>query len=79
MGYVLTANALPELPVFYFFGGILHTLGMHTLLLVSAGTLGLRILAYLVRGPTGGAMTWAEWQWAVGRGRNQSFLKGMVG
>ncbi len=51
MGYVLAANALPELPVFYFFGAILHLLGMHTLLLLSAATLGLRILAYLVRGP----------------------------
>lgn len=48
MGAVLTANALPELPVFYWFGALLHLLGMHTLLLLSAGALGLRLLAYLV-------------------------------
>lgn len=48
MGYVLLANALPELPVFYFFGAILRSVGMDTLLLASTAGLGLRIAAYAV-------------------------------
>ena len=48
MGAILTANALPELPAFFFFGRILAALGMNTVLLTAAGTLGLRIWAYSV-------------------------------
>lgn len=61
MGYVLTANALPELPVFFFFGDVLRLLGMHTLLLLSAGALALRLLAYLV-GLQGRTCHWATWR-----------------
>lgn len=46
MGYVLMANALPELPAFFFFGRILATLGMNTVLLTAAASLGVRIWAY---------------------------------
>lgn len=46
MGCVLLANALPELPVFYFFGTILRAVGMDTLLLGSTAVLSLRIAAY---------------------------------
>lgn len=46
MGWVLLANALPELPVFYFFGTILRVVGMDTLLLGSTAVLSLRIAAY---------------------------------
>ena len=49
-GWVLMANALPELPAFFFFGRILHALGMNTVLLAAAGTLGLRTWAYSVSG-----------------------------
>lgn len=35
--------------MFFFFGSILHLVGMHSLLLLSAAALGLRLLAYLVR------------------------------
>ena len=48
MGAILSANALPELPAFFFFGHILSALGMNTVLLTAAGTLGLRIWAYTV-------------------------------
>lgn len=50
MGAVLLANALPELPVFWFFGSILRTVGMDTLLVASTVTLGLRIGLYSVFG-----------------------------
>lgn len=53
-GWVLMANALPELPAFFFFGRILSTLGMNTVLLAAAGTLGLRIWAYSVGEGWGG-------------------------
>ncbi|KAL4423566.1 hypothetical protein ABPG77_004606 [Micractinium sp. CCAP 211/92] len=46
MGAVLTANALPELPAFYYFGSILSAMGMYTLLFTATATLGLRIWAY---------------------------------
>jgi hypothetical protein len=46
MGWVLLANALPELPVFYFFGTILRVVGMDTLLLGSTAVLSIRIAAY---------------------------------
>ncbi|PSC76656.1 major facilitator superfamily domain-containing 6-like [Micractinium conductrix] len=46
MGAVLTANSLPELPAFFFFGAIMQALGMQTLLLSAAAALGLRIWAY---------------------------------
>jgi len=46
MGWVLLANALPELPVFFFFGDILRAVGMDTLLLGSTAVLSLRIAAY---------------------------------
>lgn len=42
MGYILLANALPELPVFYNFGTILSRMGMNTLLVFSTAVLGLR-------------------------------------
>ncbi|GAB4822224.1 hypothetical protein N2152v2_009270 [Parachlorella kessleri] len=58
MGYVLAANALPELPVFYFFGSILQLLGMHTLLLLSAGALALRLSAYLEGAPAKDVGAW---------------------
>jgi hypothetical protein len=48
MGWVLTANALPELPVFWYFGSILSVCGMETLLLLSTLGLGLRLLGYPV-------------------------------
>lgn len=49
MGWVLMANALPELPVFYYFGNILHVVGMNTLILSAAFCLALRIAAFTVR------------------------------
>lgn len=48
LGWVLLANAVPELPVFYFFGQILKRVGMDTLLMLSTLGLGLRIGAYAV-------------------------------
>ncbi|KAL4431140.1 hypothetical protein ABPG75_006396 [Micractinium tetrahymenae] len=46
MGAVLTANALPELPAFFYFGRILSAIGMYTVLFTATATLGLRIWAY---------------------------------
>lgn len=48
MGCILVANALPELPAFFFFGSILAALGMNTVLLAACATLGLRVWAYSV-------------------------------
>lgn len=45
MGFVLLANALPELPVFYFFGSILRAVGMDTLLITSTFFLAVRLAA----------------------------------
>lgn len=50
MGHCLIANALPELPAFFFFGRILGALGMNTVLLGAAAALGARIWLYSVGG-----------------------------
>jgi len=46
MGFVLLANALPELPVFYFFGSILRAVGMDTLLITSTFFLAVRLALF---------------------------------
>ncbi len=63
MGWVLVANALPELPAFFFFGALLRTLGMNTLLLTAAGALGARIYAFAV-GQAG--LCWCTHSWPAG-------------
>ena len=46
MGWVLLANALPEMPVFWFFGSIVRFIGLDTLIVVACLTLSLRLLCY---------------------------------
>lgn len=46
MGGVLMANALPELPVFFFFGRIAQRCTMTLLLFASCGVLALRLLLF---------------------------------